>query len=236
MMSPRPAVSICYFSDVLCVWAYFAQIKLDQIRRDFGSRVQLHPHFIPVFADVEGKIEGTWKERGGMQGYSLHVHQLAERFPHASIHPEVWKSRVPPSSASSHLLLKAAQLLESAGEISSEPLPEHEGRTTVEELIWRLRAAFFRDARDVCSPETLAEIAEELGLPMTRLRREMDDGRAFAALFADAELQKKHLIQGSPTFLLNEGRQKLYGNVGYRVIRANLEELLENPDDLASWC
>ena len=27
MMSPRPAVSICYFSDVLCVWAYFAQIS-----------------------------------------------------------------------------------------------------------------------------------------------------------------------------------------------------------------
>ena len=71
---------------------------------------------------------------------------------------------------------------------------------------------------------------------MGRLRGEMDEGRAFAALFADAELQKQHLIQGSPTFLLNEGRQKLYGNVGYRIIRANLEELLEGPEDLASWC
>jgi predicted DsbA family dithiol-disulfide isomerase len=235
-MSPEPAVSISYFSDILCVWAYFAQIKLDQIRQDFGPQVQLRHHFIPVFADVQGKIEGSWKERGGMEGYSRHVHQLAERFPHAAVHPEVWKSPVPASSASCHLLLKAAQLLESAGEISPEPLQEHGGRTRVEELTWRLRSAFFRDARDACSTEIQAEIAEELGLPMARLRGEIDDGRAFAALFADAELQKQQLIQGSPTFLLNEGRQKLYGNVGYRVIRANLEELLENPEDLASWC
>jgi len=235
-MSPEPAVSISYFSDILCVWAYFAQIKLDQIRQDFGPRVQLRHHFIPVFADVQGKIEGSWKERGGMEGYRRHVHHLAERFPHAGIHPEVWKSPVPASSASCHLLLKAAQLLESAGEISPEPLQEHGGKTRVEELSWQLRSAFFRDARDVCSSEIQAEIAEDLGLPMARLRDEMDDGRAFAALFADAELQKKHLIQGSPTFLLNEGRQKLYGNVGYRIIRANLEELLENPEDLASWC
>ncbi len=235
-MTPQPAVSISYFSDILCVWAYFAQIKLDQIKQDFGSQVQLRHHFIPVFADVEGKIAGSWKERGGMEGYSRHVHQLAERFPHVGIHPEAWKSPVPASSASCHLLLKAAQLLESAGEISPEPLQEHGGKTPVEELSWRLRSAFFRDARDVCSTEIQAEIAEELGMPMARLRIEMDDGRAFAALFADAELQKKHLIQGSPTFLLNEGRQKLYGNVGYRVIRANLEELLENPEDLASWC
>ena len=56
-----------------------------------------------------------------MEGYRRHVNQLAERFPHASIHPEVWKSQVPPSSAGCHLLLKAAQLLESAGEISPSP-------------------------------------------------------------------------------------------------------------------
>ena len=235
-MSAKHALSISYFSDILCVWAYFAQIKLEQIRREFGSQVLLRHHFISVFGDVEGKIAGGWKERGGMDGYRSHVHQLAERFPHAIIHPEVWKSQVPASSASCHLLLKAAQILESAGEIPHQPVPEHGGNTRVEELIWRLRSGFFRDARDVCSTEVQAEIAGELGLPIGRLRSEMEKGRAFAALFADAELQKQHLVQGSPTFLLNEGRQKLYGNVGYRVIRANLEELIESSEELASWC
>jgi hypothetical protein len=37
--------------------------------------------------------------------------------------------------------------------------------------------------------------------------------------------------------LFNEGRQVLTGNVGYRVIEANVRELLRQPsDDQSSWC
>ena len=43
---------------------------------------------------------------------------------------------------------------------------------------------------------------------------------AFAALSSDyADADAMH-IQGSPSFVLNEGRQKLYGNVGFRVMEA----------------
>ena len=43
-------------------------------------------------------------------------------------------------------------------------------------------------------------------------------------------------MRASPTMLLNEGRQQLTGNVGYRVIEANVRELLESPDAKLSWC
>ena len=44
-------------------------------------------------------------------------------------------------------------------------------------------------------------------------------------------------IEGSPSLVLNEGRQKLYGNVGFRVIEANIQELLREPRiNDASWC
>jgi len=44
-------------------------------------------------------------------------------------------------------------------------------------------------------------------------------------------------IEGSPSLVLNEGRQKLYGNVGFRLIDANIQELFRVvPDDDASWC
>ncbi len=44
-------------------------------------------------------------------------------------------------------------------------------------------------------------------------------------------------VKGSPTMILNQGRQKLFGNLGYRIIEANIEELLREPDpDQASWC
>ena len=38
-------------------------------------------------------------------------------------------------------------------------------------------------------------------------------------------------------FQMNDGRQKLYGNVGYGVIEANIKELLRSPvAGTASWC
>ena len=44
-------------------------------------------------------------------------------------------------------------------------------------------------------------------------------------------------IQGSPSFVLNEGRQKLFGNVGFRILDANIQELLRAPQtEQASWC
>ena len=48
--------------------------------------------------------------------------------------------------------------------------------------------------------------------------------------------REHHQVQGSPTFVLNQGRQKLFGNVGYRVIAANIEELLHDNAGQLSWC
>ena len=47
----------------------------------------------------------------------------------------------------------------------------------------------------------------------------------------------KMRIEGSPSFVLNDGRQKLYGNIGFRLIEANIQELLRAPHtEEASWC
>jgi hypothetical protein len=35
---------------------------------------------------------------------------------------------------------------------------------------------------------------------------------------------------------MNDGRQKLFGNVGYRLLEANVQELLRTPAGEASWC
>ena len=57
-----------------------------------------------------------------------------------------------------------------------------------------------------------------------------------AALMHDYQLAREYQIKGSPTFVMNEGRQVLFGNVGYRVLRTNIEELLNKPASEASWC
>ena len=64
----------------------------------------------------------------------------------------------------------------------------------------------------------------------------LDSGEAHAALAADLTLAQEHAISVSPTLVFNEGRQRLTGNVGYRVIEANIRELLANPSGEHSWC
>lgn len=44
-------VTIEYFSDVLCIWAYGAQARVDELKRNFGDQVRvaqsLHPAVRP---------------------------------------------------------------------------------------------------------------------------------------------------------------------------------------------
>jgi predicted DsbA family dithiol-disulfide isomerase len=53
---------------------------------------------------------------------------------------------------------------------------------------------------------------------------------------SDYQQAKQNAIKGSPSYVIDGGRQTLYGNVGYRVLSANIEELLKNPANEASWC
>ena len=43
-------------------------------------------------------------------------------------------------------------------------------------------------------------------------------------------------IKVSPTCSFNEGRQRLSGHVGYRIIAANIRELTEPAALLQAWC
>mgnify|MGYP000101642069 CR=1 FL=1 len=76
----------------------------------------------------------------------------------------------------------------------------------------------------------------DMPLPLAGIRRHIDSGAAHAALCADFDAKDRQLVEGSPTFVFNEGRQKLYGNVGYWIIEASINELLVAPGCRASWC
>jgi len=72
---------------------------------------------------------------------------------------------------------------------------------------------------------------------LAAVERTIDDGSAFARLSTDYQSAEKAKVEGSPTFVLNDGRQKLFGNIGFRVIEANIKEVLRDPNqDQASWC
>lgn len=228
-------VTIEHFSDVLCIWAYGGQVRLDELRRQFSGQVAVTYRFIPLFGDTRQRIGEGWRERGGYSGFGDHIREVATAWDHVSLHPEVWRRDAPASSVPAHLFLKAIQLMERHGEVS--PAPAHEGRSLFEQATWNLRRRFFSDAQDIGQRSVQDSVADELGLPVERIRTLCDCGDAHAALHADMELRDHYQIPGSPTFVLNGGRQRLFGNVGYRILEANVRELLHNPQSgEASWC
>ena len=106
-----------------------------------------------------------------------------------------------------------------------------------DQVMWTFRCAFFRDCRDISRWDIQCEIAGALGVDIGAIEERIHSGSAFARLAADYQDADRLRIEGSPSFVLDEGRQKLYGNVGFRLLEANIQELLRAPrTDEASWC
>jgi predicted DsbA family dithiol-disulfide isomerase len=233
---PSSRIRIHYFTDVLCVWAYLAQVRLDELIKQHAANIEISYHFMPIFACTEHRIGEGWKNKGGYPAFSKHTHQVCADHPHLNLHKDIWQVNIPKTSASSHLFIKAIQCLVDSGSINNIANTDLQQRTIFEEFVWQVRLAFFQDARDIGDMQVLMEIAQTMQLPTTKIQQALDDGTALAALFRDVELRDEFRVEGSPTYILNSGRQKLYGNVGYRIIEANLLEILKQPKVEASWC
>jgi predicted DsbA family dithiol-disulfide isomerase len=135
------------------------------------------------------------------------------------------------SSLPAHLFLCAVRLLEAGEDRLACPAGGLLERTAA-----AVRSAFFRDLADISRRSTLFEVGERVGLPLREIEDILDRGVAHAALAADLALVRDLAIRSSPSLSFNEGRQVLTGNVGYRIIEANVRELLERPAGQASWC
>jgi len=230
------SVKVDYYSDVLCVWAYVAQIRLDELKHHFGDTIEIRHHFMPVFGATQHRIAEGMKEKGGFEFINKHISQVCADFPHVDLNPEVWLKVQPKSSVQTHLFIKAVQLLAAQGVIDNGSSSDYFGRSTAEEFIWRCRIAFFRDGQDISDFTVLYTLAEPLGISREQLEPLLMKGEAMAALCLDKELCEKNKVEGSPTFILNEGRQKLYGNVGYKILESNVHEVIHRPYNQASWC
>ena len=217
------AVQIDYYTDVLCVWAWIAQPRLEELHRQWGDELTIRHRYVDVFGDCYRKIQGSWGASDGFERFSAHVAKSVEAFDEISISEDIWSKSRPRSSLQAHLVLKAAELVA--------------GREAQEKLALRVRQAFFLEAQDIGDMDILLGLASEcLAGDQQALQQSIGDGRATAALSDDLRSANNLGVRGSPTWVMNDGRQILYGNVGYRILSANIEELINNPSGGASWC
>lgn len=221
-------VQIDYYSDVLCIWAYVAHRRVAELAQTFGARITVATRYCSVFSDAVGKIAA----KGGFEAFNAHLREVAQRFPHVDVDDRIWLAARPPSSAPAHLFLKAVELLEHEPSDAASYLERLSTRAA-----WELRRVFFAEAADVADWRTHQEIARRVGVDYDAIVDQARAGEAVTALAQDYDHAHALGVAGSPTFILNDGRQKLFGNVGYRVLEANVEELLRAPaEDAASWC
>lgn len=220
-------IKIDHYSDLLCVWAYVAQARMDELQSQFPTELDIHWHYMPVFGDVPGKLEKMWNAKGGVAAYANHMRDVAKGFQQVDVHPHTWEHVTPQSSAPAHLYLCAARVAASAGSLPT---------TAESNLAWALRIAFFRDALDISQQTVLRRVCEQQGLPLGVLDSQLNSGAAYAALCHDMQQARDANVRSSPTLIFNEDRQRLTGNVGYRIIEANVRELLERPQTQHSWC
>lgn len=211
-----------YYSDILCVWAWIAQRRIDELNKKLDDKIELRYHYMDVFGDAVNKIPTQWQEKGGYDGFSTHVIESAAVYEDAHINHDIWSRVRPSSSANPHLVLKAVELTYSCQQSI--------------ELALKFREAFFIEAKDISHLAILFSIIEQAGLDSNRVNKALADGSAMAGLMRNYQQAKTLALKGSPSYIIDNGRQILYGNVGYRVLLANIEAQLNTSENDVSWC
>ena len=222
MTDSHSPIVIDYYSDILCVWAWIAQPRLEELHRQWGQQIVVRHRYVDIFGDARIKIPKQWGETDGWDKFHAHLEKSVAPFEQMSVHPDIWTQIRPRSSMTAHLVLKATAIVA--------------GEDALERIAKAVREQFFSEGRDIGQIDELLEIAGELNIDITSLKQALDNGSAMAALSQDLRSASDVGVKGSPTWVINEGRQLLYGNVGYRILNANIEELLNNPANEASWC
>ncbi len=227
-MSPLKMV---HFSDILCIWAFIGQSPLHRLAERFGDQVEIEVHYTSVFPDTKAKISRLWGNKGGFDGYAHHVQDVARGFDDIKVHQKVWSETRPLSSASPHLFLKAVELV-----AQDECALDYRSRLSVR-AARALRSAFFEDAQDISDWSVQKDVSEGIGLEFSDVRKRIETGEAMAKLTSDYELAQTAGVKGSPTYVINNGRQILFGNISYAILEANVAEVLKEQNQLkASPC
>ena len=216
------ALTIDYFSDILCVWAWIAERRIEELNKHFKDKIEIRHQYIDLFGDTASRIQTQWEDKGMYDGFSQHVIEAAAPYEFAPVNSKIWQIIRPTTSANAHMLLKAIELTND--------------KSLSIEFASVLRKAFYIDAKDISDLETLFNLLKQANINTEKINTTLNDGTALAALMCDYQKAHQYGIKGSPSFVMNEGRQTLFGNVGYKVLQANIEELLKKSSTQASWC
>ena len=75
-MKDQPLI-VEYYTDVLCVWAWIAQRRIDEINAQSGAEIVFQHRYIDLFGDTVTRIQEQWADKGLYDGFCDHVCSVA---------------------------------------------------------------------------------------------------------------------------------------------------------------
>lgn len=187
------------FTDPYCTWCWGSEPVLRKIGEVYGNQVKIGFVMGGLVRDI-GEFYDPLNRIGG-KGWNQQVakHWLAASAAHgmpvdASGFSEIQADFT--STYPANIAVKAA---------------EFQGQAKAARFLRRLREAAAAEGRQVHQEAVLAELAEAVGLEVSRFRRDLGSGRAERAFDGDLALCRKYGVTGFPTFLIRnrEGKEKL---------------------------
>ena len=92
-----------------------------------------------------------------------------------------------------------------------------------------LQRAHLVEARDVASPQTLLECAEEIGLDLVRFKTDLESDATLQAVLADQQDALEQGVNATPTVIFND-KWLLPGAVPVELYRQVIDDLLAGRD------
>jgi predicted DsbA family dithiol-disulfide isomerase len=223
-----PRIPAEYWSDPLCIWAYVAQGRLEGLMAAHGDQIDLRYHIVPVFGSVIARFAagGAWAAQGP-RGRQEATARIAAAQGHPEVSGAVWVDDCPASSWAPSAAIQGVFLLQARGEVAA-------GAAEAYQL--DLRRTFFVENRNIARRAVWLERAEALGVPRGPLEALVDDGTALARVAQDDQRRQEDRIQGSPTWIFDGGRARLYGNFAPGVLTATVDTLLAGLSPGGSRC
>jgi predicted DsbA family dithiol-disulfide isomerase len=181
-MQMHEPIQIVVWSDYVCPFCYLERPVLDQVKDEFGERVQidwrafeLRPEPTPTL-DPDGEyLHRVWNQS---------VYPMAEQ--------RGMTLRLPPVQPYSRKAHEAAEFAREQG--------------LLDEMNRALFRAFFEDGRDLADLDVLIDIGQSAGLDPDDLRGALDSGRYTQRVMEDERLAREVGISGVPALVISAGR------------------------------
>lgn len=219
-------LKIEYWTDPMCIWAYVAESRYDAVIERWADRIEVQHRLVPIFGSLAWRFHrGPWAN-GGVADRIIKTRQVAKANGFDSVSGECW-SHAPTSSWAAACAVTAVFAMEGQGD--APPRSGAKYQTA-------LRKHFFEDNKDISRRRVQLDLADRLKLSTSSMAALLDNGEALALVWEAHHERESRQIQGSPTWELDSGRCRMYGNFHVRALHATIESLLESDCEGGTPC